>query len=106
MGKLSFLNLSSDERVEFYSNNQSVGMNIVMTMDGFSVKYVNSNIALPHHGLKVIIKRAKKSIVQDSRIIEYLSRRFAIKIARGAKISVNGIDVHKPDGFDSRQYEL
>ena len=62
-----------------------------MTMDGFIVKYINSNIALPHHGLKVIIKQAKKPVIQDSRIIEYLSRRFAIRIARGAKISVNGI---------------
>lgn len=96
----------SDERVEFYSNNESVGMHIVMTMDGFIVKYINSNMALPHHGLKIIIKRAKKPVIQDSRIIEYLSRRFAIRVARGAKISVNGIAVHKPDGFDPRQFEL
>ena len=100
MGKLSFLNLSGEERVEFLSNNESVGMYIVMTMDGFSVKHINSDIALPHHGLKVIIKRAKKPVVQDSRLIEYLSRRFAIRIARGLKIFVNGIAVHKPDGFD------
>ena len=51
---------------------------------------MNSNIALPHHGLKVVIKHAKRPIVQDNKLIEYLSKTFAIRIARGAKIFVNG----------------
>ena len=29
-----------------------------------------------------------------------------IKIARGSKIFVNGIQIHKPEGFDSSQYKL
>jgi hypothetical protein len=49
---------------------------------------------------------SSKAVVQDSGLIEYLSRRFAIRIARGVKISVNDIPVHKPDGFDSSQFDL
>ena len=67
---------------------------------------MNSDIALPHHGLKVVIKHAKKPIVQDNRLKDYLSKTFAIRIARGAKIFVNGIQIHKPEGFDSSQYKL
>ena len=35
MGKLSFLNLSDTNTVEFHSNNEKVGMKIIMTMEGF-----------------------------------------------------------------------
>jgi hypothetical protein len=106
MGKLSFLNLSNTNTVEFYSNNEEIGMQIMMRMSGFYEKYVNSNIALPHHGLKVVIKHAKKSMVQDNKLKDYISKTFAIKIARGAKIFVNGIQIHKPMGFDSSQFNL
>ena len=67
---------------------------------------MNSDLALPHHGLKVVIKHAKKSIVQDNKLKDYISKTFAIKIARGAKIFVNGIQIHKPEGFDSSQFKL
>ena len=106
MGKLSFLNLSDTNTVEFHSNNEKVGMKIIMTIEGFYEEYMNSNIAIPHHGLKVIIKHAKRSIVQDNRLKDYLSKTFAIKIARGAKIFVNGIQIHKPIEFDSSQFNL
>ena len=106
MGKLGFLNLSDTNTVEFHSNNEEIGMQIIMTFSGFYEKYVNSNIALPHHGLKVVIKHAKRPIVQDNKLIEYLSKTFAIRIARGAKIFVNGKQIHKPEGFDSSQFEL
>jgi hypothetical protein len=106
MGKLSFLNLSNSNTVEFHSNNEKVGMRITMNFEGFNVKYMNSDMALSHRGLKVIIKHAKKPIVQDGKLIEYLSKTFAIRIARGAKIFVNKIQLHKPEGFDSAQFKL
>jgi Histidine kinase-, DNA gyrase B-, and HSP90-like ATPase len=106
MGKLSFLNLSDTNTVEFHSNNQEIGMQIMMRIDDFHEKYVNSNIALPHHGLKVVIKHAKRSIVQDNKLKDYISKTFAIRIARGAKIFVNRIQIHKPEGFDSSQSRL
>jgi hypothetical protein len=106
MGKLSFLSLSSDNKVEFYSNSEDVGLKILMTMDGFQHRYLNSTDALPHRGLKIVIKRAKRPIMSDVRLIEYLSKVFAIRIARGLKLYVNNIEVHKPQGFDVKQYEL
>jgi hypothetical protein len=77
-----------------------------MNMEGFNVKYMNSYMALSHRGLKVVIKHPKKPIVQDGKLIEYLSKIFAIRIARGSKIFVNKIQVHKPEGFNSSQYKL
>jgi hypothetical protein len=104
MGKLSFLNLSNENRVEFFSNNERLGMHIVMTMGGFSATYMNSQLALPHHGLKVIIKNAKH--VSEARLIESLSKTFAIRLARGAKVFVNNVQIQKPEDFDSKQFKL
>lgn len=107
MGKLSFLNLSEINTVEFHSNHENVGMRVTMTMENFSAKYMNSNVALPHHGLKVTIKQAKKSDTPETkRLVDYLGRVFAIRIARGAQIYVNGERVPKAENFDSHQYEL
>jgi HSP90 family molecular chaperone len=106
MGKLSFLNLSDEHTVEFYSSHESVGMRVIMTMDGFTVKHMNSDMALLHHGLKVVIKRAKKVGIPDSRLRDYLRQVFAIRIARGAKILVNGEKLSEPLGFDPRQFNL
>src|SRR2546423_15634860 len=63
---------------------------------------MNSQLALPHHGLKVVIKGAKK-IIPEGRVIEYLSKVFALRIARGAKIFVNNNQVNDPELFDSNQ---
>ena len=75
-------------------------------MEGFQHRYINNVDALPHHGLKIVINHAKRPILSDIRIIEYISTVFAVRIARGLKLYVNNIQVHKPDGFDSKQYEL
>jgi hypothetical protein len=108
LGKLSFLNLSSIATVEFYSHSKKVGMKIIMTdqLDGFTSDYINNFDALPHLGLKVVIKHAKKRLISEGELMKYLSKTFAIRIARGAKILVNGNRVTKPEGFDSREYEL
>lgn len=84
MGKLSFLNLSNDRIVEFFSNNQQLGMKIVMTMDGFTAEYKDSSLILPHRGLKVVIKRVKH--VSEARLIDMLRKTFALKLARRAKV--------------------
>jgi histidine kinase/DNA gyrase B/HSP90-like ATPase len=62
LGKLSLLNLSSTATVEFYSHSKMVGMKIVMTdeLDGFTCQYLNNIDALPHLGVKVVIKRSAK----------------------------------------------
>ena len=38
MGKLSFLNLSDTSTVEFHSNNEKVGMKIIMTIEMVFIK--------------------------------------------------------------------
>lgn len=106
MGKLSYLNLSEIGIVEFHSNNGSLGMQITMTKEGFTVIYKDSQLVLNHRGLKAIIKKAKGSLPDSKSLIEYLSKCFALRIARGAKIFVNGIKVNKPQDFDSNQFEL
>ncbi len=62
MGKMSFLSMSSVNRVEFFSNNEKLGLHIILTDDPNDVKIepMNSQLALPHHGLKVVIKRARR----------------------------------------------
>jgi hypothetical protein len=68
------------------------------------MEHMNSDLALNHRGTKVVIKQAKR--LQESNVIDYLSRSFALRIARGAKIFVNGKQVFKPIDFDSRQFHL
>jgi Histidine kinase-, DNA gyrase B-, and HSP90-like ATPase len=104
MGKMSFLSMSSVNRIEFFSNNEKLGFHIILTDDPNDVKIepMNSQLALPHHGLKVVIKRAKK-IIPEGRVIEYLSKVFALRIARGAKIFVNDKQVNKPEPFEPDQ---
>jgi hypothetical protein len=104
MGKLSFLNLSDEHKVEFFSNNEKLGMYIVMTMNGFTPEWMNSELALSHHGLKIVIKKAKR--VSESRLIETLGKTFALRIADGANIFVNGAPVRKPEEFDPKQSKL
>lgn len=106
VGKLSFLNLSQVGEVEFHSNNDKIGYIITMTYDEFKVQYVNSDLALPHKGMKVIIKRAIKGIPSDTVLMRNLSNTFPIRIARDAKIYVNGTRVLQPENFDSKQYPL
>jgi hypothetical protein len=83
-------------------------MKIVMTdeLDGFTCQYLNNIDALPHLGVKVVIKQARKKLITEGELMKYLSKVFAIRIARGATIFVNGIKVPKPEGFDSKEYPL
>jgi hypothetical protein len=107
MGKMSFLSMSSINRVEFFSNNERIGLHIILTDDPNDVKidHMNSQLALPHRGLKVVIKQAKK-IISESRVREYLQKVFALRIARGAKIFVNGNRIIEREGFDPTEYPL
>ena len=107
LGKLSLLNLSSIATVEFYSHSKNVGMKIVMTdeLDGFTCQYLNNIDALPHPGVKVVIKQARKKLITEGELIKYLSKVFPIRIERGTKIFVNDNRVTKPEGFDS-EYPL
>jgi hypothetical protein len=75
-------------------------------LDGFTVGYINNVDALPHPGVKVVIKCAKKKLTTDGELMKYLSNVFAIRIARGAKIFLNANRVTKQERFDSKEYPL
>jgi hypothetical protein len=108
IGKISFLFASETEKVEFHSNNGEVGMILVMRKAGFEPPvHKDSTKVLPHKGLKVVIKNARKEVLNDKTIKEYLAKVFAIRIARGTRILVNNEQLHKPADFDcSREMEL
>lgn len=108
IGKISFLFASEKEIVEFQSNNGEVGMILVMRKAGFEPPlHKDSTKILPHKGLKVVIKNARKEVLNERAIREYLAKVFAIRIARGARIFVNNEQVHRPNNFDcSHETEL
>jgi len=108
IGKISFLFASDKEMVEFHSNNGEVGMILVMRKAGFEPPvHKDSTKVLPHKGMKVVIKNARKEVLNERAIREYLAKVFAIRIARGARILVNNEQVYKPSNFDcSRETEL
>jgi len=107
LGKLSFINLSSTGVVEFYSHGATVGVKITMTEKGFTkpISMDRALIGLGHPGVRVVIKNAKKEpgMLSADALMKYLSKIFAIRIARGAQIRVNGNLVTKPEGFDSNE---
>ena len=61
--------------------------------------YLDSADVLPHRGMKVVIRQLIKPM-NTGKLIDYLSKRFALKIARGYKIVVDDILVPKPETFD------
>ncbi|HZO11406.1 MAG TPA: hypothetical protein VFB48_04750, partial [Nitrososphaeraceae archaeon] len=108
IGKISFLFASEKEIVEFHSNNGEVGMILVMRKAGFEPPiHKDSTKILPHKGMKVVIKNARKEVLNEKTIRDYLAKVFAIRIARGARILVNNLQVYKPIDFDcSHETEL
>lgn len=96
VGKNSYLGLSKVRVVQFFShsnkNGAKRGMIVTLMQDPKGeIKYVDppdyldSSDVLPHRGMKVIIHQLVKPM-QTLKLVDYLSRRFALKIARGYKI--------------------
>jgi hypothetical protein len=42
--KLSFLALTSENKVEFYSHSEEVGLKVLMTMEGLKHRYINTTL--------------------------------------------------------------
>jgi hypothetical protein len=111
VGKNSYLGLSKIKLVQFYSHSSKEGrkrgmiVTLLQSPTG-KIKYVDppeyldSSDVLPHRGMKVIIRQLSKPMTKN-KLVEYLSKRFALKIARGYKIYVDESIVPKPDTFDS-----
>jgi len=115
VGKLGFLMLAGGDNpaVEFWSHKPRIedepglGLQITMTFAGFDAKPMNSVDALPHPGVRVVIKKARYELLpRESDLIKYLSEVFAIRIRRGTKIFLDGNRIVHPEGFNSKEEEL
>lgn len=118
LGKYSFLMLSGTDppTVEFYSHRPKVegkykalGMKVTMfqrVKDGFISEPMDTTEALEHPGVKVVIKNAKDILPRDSSLMQYLSKVYAIRIANGAKIFLNGNQILPPEDFDPKEEPL
>lgn len=115
LGKLGFLMLAGGDspRVEFYSHRPRVeqiprqGLKVIMTFDGFAQEHMDTTEALEHPGVRVVIKHCKwQMLPKEGDLIKYIAKMFAIRIARGTKIFLDGNRISGPEGFDSRQYPL
>lgn len=116
VGKNSYLGLSKIKVVQFHSHSNKEGKKrgmIVTLMQSSKGKieyvdppeYLDSSDVLPHQGMKVVIAQLDKPITTN-KLVDYLSKRFPLKIARGYKIYVDDILVTKPDTFDSTHQPL
>ena len=116
LGKLGFLMLAGGENptVEFYSHRPRLdektprqGLKVTMTFDGFAVEHMDTTEALPHAGVRVVIKHCKWELLpKENNLIKYIAKMFAVRIARGTKIYLDGNKISHPQGFDSREYPL
>ena len=111
VGKNSYLHLSKIKLVQFYSHSNKDGKKrgMIVTLlqePKGKIKYVDppeyqdSTDVLSHRGMKVVIRQLMKPMTTN-KLIDYLSKTFALKIARGYKIFVDNTQVKKPDTFDS-----
>ena len=116
VGKNYYLGLSKIKVIQFFSHSNKAGKKrgMIVTFIQESkgeikyvtpVEYMDSTDVLPHRGMKVVIRQLIKPM-NTNKLIEYLSKRFALKIARGYKIYVDDIQVKKPESFDSKDQEV
>jgi hypothetical protein len=111
VGKNSYLGLSKIKLVQFFSHSNKDGKKrgmivTLLQIPSGKIKYVDppeyldSADVLTHRGMKVVIRQLAKPMTKN-KLMEYLSKRFALKIARGYKIYVDNTIVPKPESFDS-----
>jgi hypothetical protein len=115
LGKLGFLMLAGGEipTVEFWSHRPRIGeikaqgMKVTMTEKGFEVEYMDTLEALPHPGVRVVIKHCKWELLpKETDLIKYIAKMFAIRIARGTKIFIDGNKISAPEAFNSKAEDL
>jgi len=114
VGKNSFLSLSKIKTVQFYSHGEKAGtkrgmiVTLIQDENGDIFYYppdtMDSEQVLIHRGMKVIIRQLNRPI-STSKLIEFMGKWFALKIARGYKIFVDDIQVRKPNRFKTDHQE-
>jgi hypothetical protein len=94
---------NEDGSIKYYES----GMKVTLLKAGFKRVIMNSEVALDHHGCKVVIKNALyNKLPSPAKMISYLSRIYAIRISRGTKIILDGNVISKPEGFIKGEYDL
>lgn len=87
LGKLSLLRLG--DSVEFRTNNGEIGHKIIMTPKDFDVETKSKDRFLAHKGTRVVIPKPKE-VPQIEALSKYLEKIFALRIARGTELFLNG----------------
>jgi len=88
LGKLSLLRFG--ENVNFRTNNEEVGMNIIMTPQNFEYDIKSAKKFLDHRGTRVIIPNPK-GVPPTDELSNYLKKTFGLRIAKGTQIVLNGV---------------
>lgn len=112
VGKNSYLSLSKIKLVQFFSHSNKAGkksgmiVTLMQKPEGKIVyvdppEHLDSTDVLSHRGMKVVIRQLTRSWKTD-KLIDYLSKRFSLKISRGYKIFVDDIPVRQDESFDSK----
>ncbi len=88
LGKLSLLRFG--ENVNFRTNNDEVGMDIVMTPKNFEYDIKSATKFLDHQGTRIIIPNPK-GVPPTDELSNFLKKTFGLRIAKGTQIFLNGV---------------
>jgi hypothetical protein len=102
LGKLSLLNLGNS--VCFETNNQQIGMRFYMSLAGFSkpVYGKRSNSFVDHVGTRITTTQLTCR-VDVKEVVIYLKKAFGLRLAQGAKITVNGELIKPKSTLDPKE---
>ncbi len=104
LGKLSLLNLGNS--VCFETNNGRIGMKFNMNLLGFNKPlFGEAKTFVDHQGTKITISELTKKVETDE-VIAYLKKAFGLRLAQGAKITVNGQPVKPRSSLDPNEILL
>lgn len=100
LGKLSLLRFG--DKVNFRTSNGKYGIDIVMTPKDFEYNIGAVNEFLDHQGTRVIIPNPKGVPPTDD-LSNYLKKAFGLRIAKGAKIILNGVTLEANSKIDPNE---
>ncbi len=105
LGKLALLRLKNE--VEFRTNNGEVGIDIMMSIEGFEPpQYKAANKFIDHRGTQIVIKNPD-IVPPTDELSEYLKRVFGLRIASGYEVVLNGAKLEsKVDPKEDRLFRM
>jgi histidine kinase/DNA gyrase B/HSP90-like ATPase len=104
LGKLSLLNLGNS--VCFETNNGRMGIQFHMNLTGFSKPVYGKNKSfLAHKGTRITITQITNK-VEINAVLAYVKKAFGLRLAQGAKISLNGDHIYPKSNLDPKESQL